>query len=100
MKKTLLASLALTLCCAVANAQSPQQGRRPGQGVQQQRGGGGAGGGRGSRPGTQGSSTLERAGLKLGQKLPDLTIFDEAGDKFRVADVKGKHTVIVFGCLT
>jgi cytochrome oxidase Cu insertion factor (SCO1/SenC/PrrC family) len=77
------------LCCSIATAQPPQGGQQRGQ----RRGGG-------SRPGTLGSDTLERAGIKLGQLLPDLTIFDEAGDKFRLADVKGKHTVIVFGCLT
>ncbi len=58
------------------------------------------GGGGNSRPGSPGSSSLERAGVKLGQTLPDLTIFDDKGGKFRLADVKGKHTVIVFGCLT
>lgn len=84
MKLATMLSLTLALCCSVVTAQ-------PGRG---QRGGGG------SRPGTPGSSSLERAGLKLGQKLPDLTVFDEHGGKFRLADIKGKHTVVVFGCLT
>lgn len=69
---------------------------QPGRGQQSSRRPGGGG----SRPGTAGSATLERAGLQLGQTLPDLTIFDERGGKFRLTDVKGKHTVIVFGCLT
>lgn len=62
------------------------------------RGGGTANGA--SRPGSAGSSTLERAGLRLGQPMPDLTIHDDKGGPFRMADVKGRYTVIVFGCLT
>lgn len=60
------------------------------------RGGGRGGGG----PGSPGSSTLERAGLELGKAAPDVTIYDDKGAKLRLADFKGKHTVIVFGCLT
>ena len=90
MKQIVAMSLFLSLCCSVVIAQ-------PGRGQQRS---GGPGGGGASRPGTPGSATLERAGLKLGQNLPDLTIFDEQGGKFRLADVKGKYTVIVFGCLT
>lgn len=98
MKRMVALSVFFGLCCSVATAQPGrgQQGdRRPGQGFQQRGRGGGA-----SRPGSPGSSTLERTGLKLGQALPDLTIYDDEGGEFRVADVKGKHTVIVFGCLT
>lgn len=99
MKRIVAMTLVLSLCCSVATAQ--QGGRRPGQGFQQRgEGPSGFGGGGASRPGTPGSSSLERAGVKLGQALPDLTIFDDEGGKFRLADVKGKHTVIVFGCLT
>lgn len=103
MKRILSMSLFVTLLCAVATA---QQGQRPGQGRQGkgQRQGAGqgrpGGGGGGSRPGSAGSSTLEGTGLKLGQALPDLTIFDDKGGKVRLADLKGKHSVIVFGCLT
>lgn len=100
MRRLLPLALLPTLCLPVASGQPGpgfQQGRRPGPGIQQRGGGQGTGG---SRPGTPGSATLERAGVKIGQKLPDLTIFDERGDKFRLADVKGRYTVIVFGCLT
>ena len=75
--------LFLGFFCSLAHGQ-PGFGRRGG----------------GSGPGSTGSASLERAGVKLGQSLPDVTVFDEAGNKFRVADTKGKHTVIVFGCLT
>lgn len=62
--------------------------------------GGRGGGGRGGGPGSPGSSTLERAGLALNQAAPDVTIHDDKGGNVRLADFKGKHTVIVFGCLT
>ena len=94
MKRVITICALIALASAVATAQP--QGRR-GQGFQRP-GGGGRGGG--SRPGTAGSATLERAGLEIGQPLPDLTVFDESGAKFQLADVKGKHTVIVFGCMT
>ena len=63
-------------------------------------GGAGGGGGGGSRPGSAGSSTLEGTGLKLGQKVPNITIHDDKGGPFPMAGVKGKYTVITFGCLT
>ena len=93
MKRLLACTLVAGLCCATAMAQPGRfpSGRRPSA---PQRGGGG------SRPGTPGSATLERAGVKTGQSLPDLTIFQENGAPFRLADVKGRYTVIVFGCLT
>lgn len=58
-----------------------------------------------ARPGEQGASregsgSLERAGLKVGQQMPDVTIYDENGEKFPLSRVKGKHAVLVFGCLT
>ena len=51
-------------------------------------------------PGKAGASTLERAGLKVGQQMPDVTILDENGETFPLSRVKGKHAVLVFGCLT
>ena len=97
MKRIVTLTLALSLCCSVTIAQQGQNGpgqRRPGQGAR------GNGPGGGSRPGTPGSATLETAGVKIGQALPDLTIFDERGGELRLADLKGKYSVIVFGCLT
>lgn len=65
------------------------------------RGAGGPGnGGGGGGPGSPGSSTLERVGLQVGQMMPDITIHDAKGAEFRMADLKGKYSVIVFGCLT
>tara|TARA_R110002072_G_scaffold271038_2_gene430981 strand:- start:107944 stop:108216 length:273 start_codon:yes stop_codon:yes gene_type:complete len=54
----------------------------------------------GSRPGSVGSSTLERSGLNVGQRMPDVTIYDEDGEKFPLSRTKGKYSVLVFGCLT
>ena len=51
-------------------------------------------------PGSQGSSSLERGGLRVGQQLPEVTIYDARGEKFPISRVKGKYAVLVFGCLT
>ena len=85
---TALAMSLLMLSVAVAQNQRPQ------------RQGGGRPGGGGGGPGSPGSSTLERAGLKVGQAIPDLKIYDADGKEFRTADLKGKHSVVTFGCLT
>ena len=57
-------------------------------------------GARGTRPGTDGAATLERAGLEIGQTLPELTILDADGQPFPLARLRGRYTVLVFGCLT
>lgn len=58
-------------------------------------------GARGGGPGGNGgSSSLQRTGLKLGQSVPDIVIHDASGGEFRMADLRGKYSVIVFGCLT
>ena len=43
---------------------------------------------------------LNRAGLKIGSPLPDISIFDADGNAFEMSSLRGKHTVLVFGCLT
>jgi cytochrome oxidase Cu insertion factor (SCO1/SenC/PrrC family) len=95
MKPWITSTLVITLALAQASAtfaQRPQQ-RRPGE-----RGTGRVpGGGRTDRAG---SGTLERAGLKVGQQMPDVIVYDENGEKFPLSSVKGKHAVLVFGCLT
>ncbi|MGB7343429.1 MAG: hypothetical protein WBD20_04410 [Pirellulaceae bacterium] len=42
---------------------------------------------------------LKRSSL-LNKKLPDLEVYDEQGNPFRLAQSRGKHSVVVFGCLT
>lgn len=57
-------------------------------------GGGGPGGGRG------GVGRLESSGLKVGSPMPEVSVFDEEGKAFETASLKGKYSVVVFGCLT
>ena len=96
------ATIALLIVSAFTAQQvSAQQQRLDGQnnrGVQ--RAGANGAGGRGGGPGTQGSDGLAAAGLQVGQQLPDITVYDADGKPFRMADLKGKYSVIVFGCLT
>lgn len=96
MNRTLMTALVLGM---FASAGYAQPGQRPSPGQRQSPGGQARGGG-GSRPGTTGSSTLERTGLKIGQKVPGITIHDDQGGPFPMANLKGKYTVITFGCLT
>lgn len=53
-----------------------------------------------SRPGTEGATTLKRAGLKVGMKMPSVKIFDDQGKEFNTSSLKGSYTVLTFGCLT
>ena len=55
--------------------------------------------------GTGGSSRgpdrqFEKKAPAQGDPLPDLVALDSAGKEFRLRSLKGKHTVLVFGCLT
>ena len=43
---------------------------------------------------------LERAGIKPGMALPDLTVYDASGNPFQLTELKGSTSVLVFGCLT
>jgi cytochrome oxidase Cu insertion factor (SCO1/SenC/PrrC family) len=36
----------------------------------------------------------------VGEALPDVTVYDDAGTEFPLSRLWGKHTVLVFGCLT
>ena len=36
----------------------------------------------------------------LNAKLPNITLYDAAGKKFRLRSLKGQYTVLLFGCLT
>ena len=35
-----------------------------------------------------------------GEMLPEVTVFDAAGKEFPLRSLRGKHAVLVFGCLT
>lgn len=85
---------------AFSQEQRPQGARGSGSNRQGTPGNSRQGSSAGSRPGATGSSTLERAGLKVGQQMPDVTVFDANGEEFPISRVKGKYAVLVFGCLT
>ena len=36
----------------------------------------------------------------VGSLLPDITVYDSRGKEFPLRRIKGRHAVIVFGCLT
>jgi len=38
--------------------------------------------------------------LKIGSKLPDVKLYDDAGKEFSTTSLRGNYTVLVFGCLT
>ena len=42
---------------------------------------------------------LQRTPL-IGKTAPDVEVYDSKGNPFRLAQSRGKHTVIIFGCLT
>lgn len=55
---------------------------------------------RGRPFGRDGADQLVRAGLEIGTPLPDLTAYDADGQPFKLSQLKGHYSVIVFGCLT
>ncbi len=50
-----------------------------------------------AQPGRGGFSL---SGLELGKPAPVVTVLDENGKEFSLKSVRGKHVVLVFGCLT
>ena len=38
--------------------------------------------------------------IDVGAPLPDVEVFSDTGKTFNTSQLKGKYTVIVFGCLT
>ncbi len=43
---------------------------------------------------------FEEEAPKVGEALPDITVLDAEGKTFRLTDLKGSYTILVFGCLT
>ena len=56
-------------------------------------------GGRGGRSGPGGPSGAFSF-PQAGDPLLDISVYDAQGDPFELASLKGKPTVLVFGCLT
>ena len=55
---------------------------------------------RGPNVARDGSGRLGSTGLKVGSPMPEVTVVDEQGAPFHTASLKGKYSVVVFGCLT
>ncbi len=47
-----------------------------------------------------GTGRIASAGLELGMDVPEVSVLDEDGDEFSLKSLRGKHVVLVFGCLT
>ena len=43
---------------------------------------------------------FEARGPAVGEMVPDVSFFDADGNKLSLHSLKGKYTVLVFGCLT
>ena len=41
-----------------------------------------------------------QASPSIGDPIPELVAFDENGNSFDLASLRGNYTVLVFGCLT
>ena len=46
------------------------------------------------------ANRFEESAPRIGEALPDLSLFDADGEPFLLSSLKGSHTVLVFGCLT
>ncbi|MBM4089831.1 MAG: hypothetical protein FJ276_10445 [Planctomycetes bacterium] len=53
----------------------------------------------GESPGQELYRAFTRA-PKVGEKAPDIQLYDAEGRPFRLGQLRGHYTVLVFGCLT
>lgn len=44
--------------------------------------------------------SFDRNSPQIGELIPDIAGYDSAGKEFRLRNLRGQHTVLVFGCLT
>ncbi len=80
-----LATLLLTTFCYRAAGQELAQRQRPGSG---------------SGPAQAMQAVFARSAPDVGQQLPDVAGYRSDGTKVSLRDLRGKYTVLVFGCLT
>lgn len=78
---------AAATCFLAISADEAAAQRRPGDRAQ----GGGA---------DRGDQFLQQAGLKVGDKLPDVSGYDINGKPFALRDIEGSYAVLVSGCMT
>jgi hypothetical protein len=43
---------------------------------------------------------FEQSSPSIGELIPDVAGFDASGKEVRLRNLRGRHTVLVFGCLT
>ena len=55
---------------------------------------------RGESPRDGVNSGFDRKAPKVGERLPNLSMYDEMGEVFKLRSLKENYTVLVFGCLT
>ncbi len=51
-------------------------------------------------PREQVAQGFERGAPAIGATLPDIAAYDARGETLRLSTLRGKYTVLVFGCLT
>ncbi len=55
---------------------------------------------RGNSPRQQVNGGFEARSPRVGEKLPEVTAYDAAGEPFSLRSLEGHYSVLVFGCLT
>ena len=45
-------------------------------------------------------NAFERSAPAVGGPLPDISVYDSEGNPYRIGQLKGQYSVLVFGCLT
>jgi hypothetical protein len=61
---------------------------------------GNAQGGEQASPRERVNSSFDRTSPSIGEMIPDVAGYDAQGKQVRLRDLRGHHTVLVFGCLT
>jgi cytochrome oxidase Cu insertion factor (SCO1/SenC/PrrC family) len=84
MKRWSLTLSALMIVAPSAAAQPPQANERP----------------TANSPRDQVNRGFDRSAPQLGEPLPEVTLYNARGEQVRLSDLRGQHTVLVFGCLT
>ena len=52
------------------------------------------------QPGRQPSVQFPQVTQLVGKQLPEINVLDSQGKPMSTSDLRGRHTVLVFGCLT
>ena len=93
MLRTMCGSILVVLLSVTVVAAQPVN--RDGQGAKRS-----ASGQRVTNAGARLANEFSKKGPKIGDLLPDVTVYDADGKEFKLRRVKGHYAVIVSGCLT